>query len=69
MLENYQEGLIRIFLFWHFPVIFVFLKLTIFGTLIQNVNVAREPIQKWDFFCDFETLWKMNEIFELCKAF
>ena len=44
MFENYQEGLIRIFLFWNFPVIFVFLKLTIFGTLIQNVNIAREAI-------------------------
>ena len=60
------------FEFWHFPSIFVLLKLTvwqhvfgfqkfallaIFCIFNGNVNVARFARNvEWDFFCDFQTL-------------
>ena len=71
LFENQQKCLIRVFQFWHFPLIFVQLKnfrffknspkLTIFGLFdellsTQNINLARFARNlEWAFFCDFQT--------------
>ena len=57
MFENHSKCRIWIFQFWHFPPIFVLLKVTCLVTLFVRKLQVFQKLAKMDFFGTFNELW------------